>query len=104
MKIFSDFDVYDHKYTYDEMKVMCVLCGYDDITADIDYEDLMLIANAIYKHWIRDVDDDNIYIDNEWLEYHNSEEEGYIQAYADRVAPDFIQLYKEKKQFVGGII
>ena len=25
MKIFSDFDVYSRKYTYDEMKVMCVI-------------------------------------------------------------------------------
>lgn len=95
MKIFNNFDVYDHEYTYSEMKVMCVLCNYDDMTVDLYYEDLMLVANAIYKHWIRDVDDDDIYIDNEWLEYHNSEEEGHIQAYADRVAPHFIKLYKE---------
>ena len=31
MKIFSDFDVYSHKYTYDEMKVMCIMtCIYQN--------------------------------------------------------------------------
>ena len=49
--IFSQFDVYDKKYTYDEMKVMCVLSAFPDIDS-LGYEDLMRICEAVYSHWI----------------------------------------------------
>lgn len=101
MKIFSDFDVYSRKYTYDEMKVMCVItcicvsCDY----YTLDYEDVMRIVEAVYAHWIDGVDDCELntkYQQYPWLEFQNSEEAGYIQKYAERVLPEFIKLYLEE--------
>lgn len=98
-KIFSKFDVYEHQYNYDEMKVMCVL---SQIAARNDtvfnYEDLMRITEAVYSHWIdgRDASEDEKYAKYPWLEFENSEEDGYIQFYASRVLPKFIELYKEE--------
>lgn len=98
MKVFSGFDVYEYKYTYEEMKVMSVLPRMNlDEAAGLDYEDLMCIIEAIYRHWIdgRDTSEDEKYAKYPWLEFETSEEDGYIQAYAQRVLPNFIQLYKE---------
>ena len=92
--IFSQLDVYDRKYTYDEMKVMCVLSKYPDIE-DLDYEDLMRICEAVYAHWIdgRDANEDEKYQKYPWLEFKSAEEDGYIQAYAQRILPELIELY-----------
>lgn len=100
MKIFSDIDVYEHKYTYDEMKVMSVLAReYSDTIIDdrIDYEDLCRIAEAIYAHWAnadeRDQEKVSIF---PWIEVNGFEEEGYVQVYAIRVWDMFVQLYLEE--------
>lgn len=92
--IFSKFDVYGREYTYDEMKVMCLLSQYPDVN-DLDYEDLMRICEAVYAHWIDGSDDseNEKYAKYPWLEFENEEEDGYIQAYAERVLPEFIELY-----------
>lgn len=98
IKIFSDFDVYGRKYTYDEIKVMSVLSRMNlDEAADLDYEDLMRIVEAVYAHWVdgRDASEDKKYAKYPWLEVERREE-GYIQAYAQRVLPKFIELYNEK--------
>lgn len=96
MKIFSNFDVYEHKYTYEEMKVMFVLDHIEGIDT-FDYEDLCRIAEAVYSHWIdgRDVSEDEKYAKYPWLDFKTDEEDGYIQAYALRTLPKFIELYKE---------
>lgn len=100
MKIFSNFDVYSRKYTYDEMKVMCIItciCVSCDYT--LDYEDVMRIVEAVYAHWIDGVDNDELntkYKQYPWLEFKDSEEAGYIQKYAERVLPEFIKLYLEE--------
>ena len=100
MKIFSDFDVYSRKYTYDEMKVMCVItCVCHDGPCILDYEDVMRIVEAVYAHWIDGIDDEELktkYQQYPWLEFQNSEEAGYIQKYAERVVPEFIKLYLEE--------
>lgn len=94
-ELFKDFDVYGKKYTYDEMKTMVVLQSYKSMTTGLLYEDLVKIANAIYRFWLRDEEGvDEVCCENEWLNCFNSEEEGYIQSYADRVAPDFIVFYR----------
>ena len=97
MKVFSDFDVYEHKYTYDEMKVMSLIDVYAG-DSFLDYEDLRRIVNAVYQSWI-DAPIikflDTQYKQFPWLEI-KTQEEGYIQAYAQRVLPEFIKLYKEK--------
>lgn len=100
MKIFSDFDVYERKYTYDEMKIMDVLAReHHDTISDgiLDYEDLCRIAEAIYTHWAnadeRDQEKVSIF---PWIEVEDFEEEGYVQAYAQRVWDAFIQLYLEE--------
>ena len=99
MKIIDyDFDVYDYNYTYDHLKVMCVIGEYGGTISDnFDYEDLCRIAEAIYAHWIdgRTADEDEKYAKYPWLEFETQEEDGYIQAYAQRVLPEFIKLYKE---------
>lgn len=96
MKIFSQFDVYDHKYTYDEMKVMCLLGASD--TFDLDYEDVCRIADAVYWHWVdgRDASENEKYEKYPWLEIMDDDEYGYIQAYAQRALSEFIKLYKEE--------
>ena len=97
MMIFSKFDVYDRKYTYDEMKVMCLIDVYYT-TYNLDYEDLCRIVEAVYSHWIdgRDSSEDEKYEKYPWLEFESNEEGGYIQVYAARVLPKFIELYKEE--------
>ena len=96
IKIFSDFDVYNHQYNYEEMKVITVLSTID-VNRELDYEDYMCIAEAVYAHWIdgRDASEDAKYKKYPWLEFQSSNEEGYIQLYAERVLPKFIELYKE---------
>ena len=100
MSLFNDFDVYERKYTYDEMKVMSVLCSndYKSDTDDLDYEDLMIIANAVYNHWLNfeRIFPTRIYYTFPSLMVMGYEEKGYIQSYADRVMLDFIKLYKEE--------
>ena len=59
MRLFNDFDVYDYHYTYEEMKVMCVI-GMIEEANDLDYEDCVRIASAVYWHWVdgRDASED----------------------------------------------
>ena len=96
MKIFSDFDVYEHNYTYDEMKVMSVLSTMNEVDG-FDYEDLCCIAEAVYVHWANpdEIEEEKIKL-FPWIEIKGDDEYGYIQAYAHRVLPEFIKLYKEK--------
>jgi hypothetical protein len=96
IKIFSDFDVYEHQYNYEEMKVITVLSNIDK-ERELDYEDYMCIAEAVYSHWIdgRDASEDAKYKKYPWLEFQNDNEDAYIQLYAERVLPKFIELYKE---------
>jgi hypothetical protein len=99
MKIFHDFDVYDYKYTYDHLKVMCEIGSFcNEYQISFDYEDLCRIAEAIYAHWIdgRTADEDEKYAMYPWLEFETIEEDGYIQAYTARVLPEFIKLYCEE--------
>lgn len=95
MRLFSDFDVYERKYTYDEMKVMNLIAQeYSEETNELDYEDVCRIAEAVYAHW---ANDDERYKEkvNEypWIEIRGTIEDGYIQSYAYRVLPEFISLY-----------
>lgn len=96
INIFSDFNVYEHQYNYDEMKVITVLSAIDE-DRELDYEDYMCIAEAVYAHWVdgRDESEDAKYRKYPWLEFQSSNEEAYIQLYAARVLPNFIELYKE---------
>lgn len=97
MKIFNrELDVYNYKYTYDEIKVLVVI-GMTPEAQDLDYEDCAIIASAVYWHWVdgRDVSEDEKYAKYPWLEFKTREEDHYIQAYAERALPDFIKLYKE---------
>lgn len=100
MKLFSDFDVYTRKYTYDEMKVMCVItCICQDGPCKLDYEDVMRIIEAVYVHWANGIYDKKVktkYQQYPWLDFKDSEEAGYIQKYAERVLPEFIKLYLEE--------
>lgn len=101
MKVIDrEFDVYDYVYTYDHLKVMCEIGGFcSEHCMSWDYEDLCRVAEAIYAHWIdgRTADEDEKYAMYPWLEFQSKEEDGYIQAYAARVLPEFIKLYKETK-------
>lgn len=88
--IFRDFDVYSANYTYEEMKVMAVLAQCEDIQG-LDYEGVCCIADAIYRQWSKNHYDGN-YV---WLNFQGFEEDGYIQAYAARIAPQMIELYRQ---------
>lgn len=103
MIIFDDeFDVYDYPYTYDEMKVMFMFSQLNVcLTDDLDFEDCMKIVSAVYWHWVdgRSADEDEKYAKYPWLEFETQEENGYIQAYAQRVLPEFIKLYKEQNLY-----
>ena len=93
MRIFSDFDVYERKYTYDEMKVMSLIDYYAQ-DSFLDYEDLCRIAESVYAHWANADEREQEKISKyPWIEINDTEEEGYIQAYANRVLLQFIQLY-----------
>ena len=100
MKIFSDFDVYSRKYTYDEMKVMCIMtCIYQNGPWNLDYEDVMRIIEVVYAYWIDGIDDEELktkYQQYPWLEFEDDEETECIQKYAERVLPEFIKLYWEE--------
>lgn len=98
MRLFSDFDVYERKYTYDEMKVMNLINIYDEDSylSDYDYEDLCRIVEAVYAHWANDDERYQEKLDKyPWLEIDGDEEYGYIQAYAHRVLPKLILLYAQ---------
>ena len=96
MKIFSDFDVYERKYTYDEMKVIATMRDYPIDIDSLDYEDLCRVAEAIYAHWANDDErSEEKLAKYPWLEINGFMEDGYIQVYAHRVLPQFIRLYKE---------
>lgn len=90
----KEFNVYDRHYNYDEMKVMSVITQCKE-AKDLDYEDMCKISEAIFAHWIdgRDESEDEKYALYPWLEFESQEEDGYIQKYAERVAPLFIELY-----------
>lgn len=98
--IFSEtMDVYDYQYNYEEMKVMSVIQEINP-QLDLDYEDMCRIASAIYWHWVdgRDSSEDEKYAEYPWLEFQSREENGYIQKYAERVVPFFIELYMDFKK------
>jgi hypothetical protein len=79
------------------MKVITVLSVIDK-ERELEYEDYMRIAEAVYAHWIdgRDASEDAKYRKYPWLEFKNKQEDAYIQLYAERVLPKFIELYKEE--------
>lgn len=102
--IFSEMmDVYTYSYNYDEVKTIAVIQEYlatNKIEYNLDYEDMCCIANAIYYHWVdgRDSSEDEKYAEYPWLEFQSREEDGYIQKYAERVVPYFIELYLDFKK------
>ena len=100
--LFGDFNVYEKQYTYEEMKVMCVLSGMPAIK-NLDYEDLMHIVAAVHCFWANQEQiEEEVFEEYPWLETESVEEEGYIQAYASRVLPYFIKEYaKENKKELG---
>ena len=101
MRVFSDFNVYERKYTYDEMKVMNLIAQeYQEETNELDYEDVCCIAEAVYAHWANDDERCQEKVNKyPWIEICGDIEYGYIQAYAKRVLPEFIFLYK-----IGGFL
>jgi hypothetical protein len=93
MKIFEGFNVYDHEYSYEEMKVMHILAKMPNIYG-LDYEDLMCIANTTFNIWAGNIEYDEIFQQYPWLDFEDIEEYGYIQKYAERILPKLINLYK----------
>lgn len=95
MSLFNyDIDVYTYNYTYEQMKIACLIGSMSD-TYDLDYEDIMYIVDAIDTMWNWNEckkENTNKY---PWLKLESREEKGYIQAYAQRILPRLIKLYKE---------
>jgi len=99
------FDIYNASYTYDEMKIISILPE----TKGSLYEEMCWLAHIIYQLWnaaynykYRDTDDESatdcfmeLICANEFYQIQSREEEGYSQAYAERVAPKLIEEYLE---------
>lgn len=98
-----DLDVYGYKYNYEILKAAVVVSDFTVRTNTanlLDYEDICIIAEAIYAHWIdgRSKDEDEKYQAYPWLEFSSKEEEDYIQYYACEKAFDFVNLYLQQKK------
>lgn len=98
LHLFSkNMDVYNYPYNYDMMKVMSTLTQeFPSSLESLDYEDMMIITEAIYAHWVdgRSGAEDEKYAQYPWLEFESRSEDGYIQAYTSRVGGNFIEEYK----------
>ena len=98
----SIYDVYNYKYSYDEMKIMYLLPNKKDLT----YEDMCWIAHCIYELWNSSYESkfcakvynktaEEILMKDDFYQIQTREEEGYSQAYVERVAPRLIEKYLE---------
>lgn len=97
--IIGNGDIYGKKFAYDEMIAMGILVSYaEQNDIPFDFEDFAVIAEAIYAHWIEGRSDceDEKYTKYPWLEFKSLEEDHYMSKYAYRVAPEFIELYKQE--------
>ena len=99
------FDIYNARYTYDEMKIISILPE----TKELFYEDMCWLAHIIYQLWnaaynykYRDADDEGatdcfmeLICANGFYQIQSHEEEGYSQVYTERIAPELIKKYLE---------
>lgn len=94
-----NMDVYDYKYSYNHLKVVACIESSKSANRLEDYEDVAIVAEAIVNYWSdgRDDSEYELYAQNEWLEIETGEENGYVQAYANRVADKFVDAYLEVK-------
>ena len=96
----SIYDVYNYKYSYDEMKIMYLLPDKKNLT----YEDMCWIAHCIYELWNTSYESkfcvhtnnkiaEEILEKDDFYQIQTREEEGYSQAYVNRVADKIIKEY-----------
>jgi len=88
-----DFEAYTAEYSYNDMKIIYVLSKLD-VCKSLDYEQLCEAAKAIYGIWADGIDNQAV-TENELLQFKTTEEEGYVQAYAERIGTQFIKNYFE---------
>lgn len=98
-----NLDVYGYSYNYEMVKAAVVISDYcfqHDLVDILNFEDICIIAEAIYAHWIdgRSKDEDKKYETYPWLDFISEEERNYIQEYADNKARYFINLYLQQKR------
>jgi hypothetical protein len=103
-KIIDDFfshylDAYNLIYTYEEMKILDILsrqCERMPSSISLTYEDITLMSHDIYRLWSENKNCKffDLY---PWMKIANSEEEGYSQAFAARIAEQAIELYLKEK-------
>jgi hypothetical protein len=77
VEIFEGRDVYTEDYTYEHLKVACVVQDYINNYIqgiDVVYEDIAKITLEIYDAWLEEEQNETL----------SSEEYAYIQAYAYR--------------------
>lgn len=94
--IIGNGDIYGNKFSYDEMIAMGNVTHFSYKQDQVlDFEDLVIIAETIYAHWVdgRDSTEDEKYEMYPWLEFENAEEEHYMSTYSYRVSPKFIELF-----------
>lgn len=94
-----ELDVYNYKYDYNHLKVVTCIERSKSVSKLKDYEDVAIVAEAIVNYWYdgRDSSEYELYAQNQWLEIMSNEEDGYVQAYAERVVDEFIDAYLEVK-------
>lgn len=90
-----EFDPYGFSYRFEHM--VAAICIENDEKGCLleTYEDMCIVAEAIVRYWIygKDAVPGDVYELKGWLAFQSKEEEGYIHAYAERVAEKFIDAY-----------
>lgn len=86
-----NFDSDNAEYSYEEIKVICVLSKLD-VCKSLDYKQLCEAAKAIYSIWADGIDNQAV-SEDELLQFKTTEEEGYVQTYTERVGTPFVKEY-----------
>lgn len=85
-EIIQGVDLYDYNYTYEHLKVACVVQDYiinhrHEFKEDIVYEDIAKMTLEIYDEWLREEKNRTL----------SEEEFAYIQAYAYRYLEEYFE-------------
>lgn len=82
-----DESIYDAEFCYDEMKIVCIV-GNSGKIEKYDYEEVGIITKSILTAWNVASARDEFVVEE--LKPKGREEEGYVQAYAERVLDMFV--------------
>ena len=86
MNNYKEQDIYEQNYTYEHLKIACVVQDYIinhryEFKEDIVYEDIAKMTLEIYDEWLREEKNKTL----------SEEEFAYIQAYAYRYLEEYFE-------------